>query len=34
VKGFYKMFWLTFAIKTALGHLFLVIKPVKLVKSL
>jgi hypothetical protein len=34
VRGFYRMFWITFAFKTAIGNLMLLIKPTKLIKSL
>ena len=34
VRGFYKMFWVTFAFKTALGNLMLLIAPTKLIQSL
>ena len=34
LRGMYRIFWLTFALKTVLGNLLLIIKPTKLIKSL
>ena len=34
IRGFTKTFWVTFAFKTVLGHLLLIVKPTKLIKSL
>ena len=31
LRGMYRMFWFTFAVKTILGHLLLLIKPTKLI---
>lgn len=34
VRGFYRMFWITYAFKTALGNLMHLVKPTKLIQSL
>ena len=34
LRGMYRMFWFTFALKTVLGNLLLIVKPTKLIKSL
>ena len=34
LRGMYRMFWFTFAVKTLLRHILLLIKPTKLIKSL
>lgn len=34
LRGMYRMFWITFAVKTILGNLLLLISPAKLLKSL
>jgi hypothetical protein len=34
LRGMYRMFWFTFAVKTILGNLMLLISPAKLLKSL
>lgn len=34
IRGMSKMFWITFAVKTVIGNLLLLIKPAKLIKSL
>ena len=34
LRGLYRMFWITFAVKTILGNLLLLISPAKLLKSL
>lgn len=34
LRGMYRMFWITFAVKTILGNLILLISPAKLLKSL
>jgi hypothetical protein len=34
IRGMYRIFWFTFALKTVLGNLLLIVKPTKLIKSL
>ena len=34
LRGMYRIFWFTFALKTVLGNVLLIIKPTKLIKSL
>ncbi len=34
LRGMYRIFWFTYALKTVLGNLLLIVKPTKLIKSL
>ena len=34
LRGMYRMFWITFAFKTALNNIFLIASPLKLLKGL
>ena len=34
LRGMYRMFWISFAFKTVLGNLLLIVRPTKLIKSL